>query len=537
MDANSLLHSWRCQPVLLPVLRAWIRLSALAIAACTLSLTVQLSVCNIAFASDAVLDTKIQKLELKLFQHEYSKDPVDSRLERLEKMVFGEGKSGTAEERLNNLFSAVPNLDSQPGGKNESAESASAGGATQPSGQEQARKGSSSEGAAEREAAVVDSSKYPAVTAIENKLLGKDFSEEPVSKRLERLEVKVFGHVSGIDDLSERVDRLKQHTGVDIAKQAPLGTDWADEEDDAQMPGSTGSIGSGSGADGRSFSGRDLRRDLGVPSGGITDRWTGSGSYGMTAPPRSTQPPLANNRTSEGGDDMSLPPGPGNQRYLPAPQEASQPLGLNQQVGALEQEVFGRSYVRDPLGTRLSRLETAVFPQSKPFADKSLPERVSRLLAVVPLSHPVFPQRSIAQNGSRAQKIDPDFGDLDDLNGSGGGQVQQQKSGGGGMAKIINSLGNLLTGGYPMAPNGVVTDPQTGLWLDPRTGSLIDPMTGAVVGQRIMQPGIGSGGNGFGSFGNGFAPFGSAPYGTGYGNGIHFGFGGIGRYGSGGLWP
>jgi hypothetical protein len=488
----------------------------------------------------AIDDSSIAKLERKLFHKDYSKDLVDARLDRLEKMVFGEAKDGSEPERISNLLTAVPNLDA-PYQSEELASSKSLPAQTSSSGEPEEEQASANAGS--RQERTTDSqpppnaSKYPAVTAIEQKLLGKDFAAEPVVKRLERLETKVFGHTSGIEDLSERVDRLKTRTGIDVAKQAPLGTDWADDDDDAVSPASRFPV-AGGGEDGRSFSGRDLRKDLGVPSQGITDSWAGTGSYGMGGGPARqglspSQRRVANDRGIEDLASQMVPQARPSSADLAG---AGQPVGLNQQVGALEHEIFGKTFVRDALPVRLNRLETTVFPQQKAAADKSLPDRVSRLLAVVPLSSGGQPQRSIAQNGGLMRQPDPDFAELDDIAGM---QMGQPRAGSG-LSKIINSIGGFLTGGYngayPVAPSGIVTDPQTGLWFDPRTGSLIDPITGAVVGQRLIQQGAGSTMNGFGSFSNGFAPYGTQ-YGTGYGTGAHFGFGGVGRYGYGGMWP
>src|SRR4030095_919233 len=97
-------------------------------------------------------------------------------------------------------------------------------------------------------------SKHPAVSAIESRVLGKDFAAEPIAKRLDRLETKLFGRASGSDDLMERVDRIKQRAGVDLARQAPTGSDWAEEDDDSNYMSEP----TASGEDGKSFSGRDL---------------------------------------------------------------------------------------------------------------------------------------------------------------------------------------------------------------------------------------------------------------------------------------
>ena len=54
---------------------------------------------------------QLDKLESKLFAHNYPKDSTADRLERLEKMIFGESQKGTADERVSTLVKAVPNLD------------------------------------------------------------------------------------------------------------------------------------------------------------------------------------------------------------------------------------------------------------------------------------------------------------------------------------------------------------------------------------------------------------------------------------------
>src|SRR5579885_2253183 len=53
-------------------------------------------------------DKTISRLETKLFQHDYPREAVEARLDRLEKMVFGEAKGGAVQERIHNLLSAVP---------------------------------------------------------------------------------------------------------------------------------------------------------------------------------------------------------------------------------------------------------------------------------------------------------------------------------------------------------------------------------------------------------------------------------------------
>jgi len=210
--------------------------------------------------------------------------------------------------------------------------------------------------------------------------------------------------------------------------------------------------------------------------------------------------------------------------------------GLGEQVMALELDILGKPYPREPINARLNRLETQVFPNQKPMTDMPLPQRVQRLLSIYPMTSQQISQKT------KSKSSDPD---LDTMAGA-TPQTTQQKSGGG-LGKIISSLGNLITGGgtggFPTS-NTYVTDPRTGMMIDTISGNIIDPATGTVIGNRggsMYSPGYSTGlgsMNSFGSFNNGMSPFGSpymgSPYGYGGGSGLRFGFGG-GRMG--GMWP
>src|SRR5437868_6569726 len=69
---------------------------------------------NVAFADDASLNNNLMKLEDKYFQHDFSKDEISDRIDRLEKLVYGETRSGNSEDRVKMLLSLVPNLDAKP---------------------------------------------------------------------------------------------------------------------------------------------------------------------------------------------------------------------------------------------------------------------------------------------------------------------------------------------------------------------------------------------------------------------------------------
>lgn len=216
-------------------------------------------------------DPNLVKLENKFFQHDYGKDDMPSRLERLEKMVFGETKTGTDDQRLKNLVAAVPNLnstadDTGSGGGSGNNTASSGGSSASGSGNNGGgrRQPPPSQVAEESSEPIADSSNYPAVSAMEKRVFGKDFAGEPITKRLDRLEVKAFGKSNPGAELIDRVDRLRSSTGVDLARQAPAGSDWADEDETYQAPKTSYGqpLPYSPDADGKTFSGRNLRKDF-----------------------------------------------------------------------------------------------------------------------------------------------------------------------------------------------------------------------------------------------------------------------------------
>jgi hypothetical protein len=517
-------------------------------------------------------DRNLIKLENKFFQHDYAKDDIPSRLERLEKMVFGETKTGSDETRLKNLTAAVPNLhESETPVASTPAPGTPASGGSPAGGGKQY--GAPAQVAEETSEPIEKASNYPAVTAMEKRVFGKDFANEPIAKRLERLELKAFGKASPNAELIDRVDRLRSSTGVDVARQAPTGSDWADDDETYSAPKTThagaDTIPYSGDADGKTFSGRNLRKDfadaglynppISTPgtfgAGGTTPRSTYSapGTYGAGSPPGPFGAAAAgygltpNDRTGTAiaSTPRAANPGLGSDGMpKPAPDivrggGAGVPpsaMGLSQQVALLEREVFQRTFQSEPLPGRLDRLEKTMYPNQPPGSDKPIPSRVQRLMA------DVQPGAPLAQN-QRNNNMDDDMdSDLDALANDGGMPPTAPPMAKSGLSRIINGLSNFFTGGMTGGYGGstLIRDPATGLLVDQMTGNLIDPTTGVVVGSRgIAQQslgGFGSSGS-YGSFGSGMSPMGG--YGGGLGsNGIRYGFGGSGvRFGPGMILP
>lgn len=542
-------------------------------------------------------DPRLGQLEVKFFKHTYPKDEEAVRLERLEKMIFGESKSGAAEARLKALADTVPNLaeiakeeaQAASGASEETASSGSSSSSGNSSNSVSAARGkrgkakddSSNDLAEERSKTkpggqvLSGESKYPAVTALEQHIFNRDYAAEAVGDRLNRLETKVFGKPSKFTDLSERVDALKEKSRVDIARQAPPGSDWIDDDDDdinfpaprpvARSPVRSEPVARTDGDDGRSFSGRDLRKDMqnafGTRSGGgygmsgsgssaSSSGGGASGAYGMgagasaglasagsygsgmpaTAPRRKSAGAGSGSSSSAGAGAIN---GGGSDRFDDAPPVGA--IGLSSKVTALENAVLGKTYAKDPLIERVGRLEETVFPSKSDTASSlSLPERVAKLVEKVPIAS-APPKSARANRGRSRDDFDMDddmdmgsgMGSMSSLGAGSGGMTMSQTTRSGGLGKIINSIGSMLGGGYGgyagaygMPTGTLVRDPSTGYMVDSMSGNLINPSTGQIVGRSAGYPssvytnGIGGGySSGYGT-GLGAYPGMSAGYGV-----------------------
>ncbi|HEY9775576.1 MAG TPA: hypothetical protein V6C81_17555 [Planktothrix sp.] len=462
------------------------------------SLTFAFAGCAFAETTDASLE----RLEQKFFQHTYSKDTQDQRIERIEKMVFGEAKTGPDDQRLANLTKMVPENDAA-----DDAPPPPAGSTTADSTPEQsapsvpASPKSQAKKTASKPAATKSPSKpaenyeeadkptappgtnYPAVNAIEQKVLGRQYTNDGIETRLSRLETKVFGKPSQSTDLSDRVDALKERSGIDIAARPPGGgSEWMEDDDDditvppsRSMPprrSSAPPVASSSG-DGQDW-GRNIKNDINnFGSHGSSAIRNGAGGNWAPSPdeedPEFDNPPpqrMASRSPSAAGSTKVAPDG----------------MGLTQQVALLEKSVLGKTYLNDNLPTRISRLESQVFPADKTLAAKTLPDRVHKLVAIIGIAAPpAAPSRKVAN-----RSMDDDLNDL----ANGYPPTAPARSN---LNNLINQMSNMLnqnsfTGGYPV--NGqLIPDPgNPSLLLNPVTGQLINPVNGAIVGKRVIQP-------------------------------------------------
>lgn len=184
--------------------RAQLCLLFLVIASATAILISSSAHAASAQAQPADLNQSLSQLEIRFFANDRDDQSNDARLERLEKFIFGETKDGTEQQRLDALLKAIP-APPLP-------EATAVQPETEPKHDKQISPAASGQEAQTQPPP--NSSDYPTVSKLETLIIGNSFVGESIQKRLDRLESKAFGQPSESTDLTARVDRLKNYTGL-----------------------------------------------------------------------------------------------------------------------------------------------------------------------------------------------------------------------------------------------------------------------------------------------------------------------------------
>lgn len=161
-----------------------------------LALTLAFGQPLLATAIDTGYSEQLDLLEKQLLSTSYEKDPPLRRVERLEKLVFGEVRTGPIEERVVALTTTVPP-------KNDPA-------------QEPEQNQTEDTGGSQEE----ETEKYPRVTALEEAVLGKTYTHDDLPARLARMEEKLYGKVEKEEDLGDRTDKIQDY--VEKTMKKPL---------------------------------------------------------------------------------------------------------------------------------------------------------------------------------------------------------------------------------------------------------------------------------------------------------------------------
>lgn len=150
-------------------------------------------------------DPRLNKLEIKLFMHPYSREAEQTRLARLEKMVFGASMPGSSEKRLTRLMAAVSGV----------ASGGSTGNPIDPSVAQAARTPPpylvpSSGRPSPVAPALPVGALFSRVSSLELQVFGRMFTSELLADRLARLErgLMTGRQAHPPQTVAERVDRL-----------------------------------------------------------------------------------------------------------------------------------------------------------------------------------------------------------------------------------------------------------------------------------------------------------------------------------------
>jgi hypothetical protein len=160
----------------------------------------------------AETSAELQKLEKRFFMHDFSQEPIEHRLERMEKFTLGEVRSGTPDSRVTHLADILENHDSE-------TKLSSMPGVNPPRVPPTA---ATSNHDIQRQTPAQpqsDDTDYPHVTYLEDNILGQDFPGQPLETRLARLETKAFGAPSRDPDFSNRTDALERYAEIHLRKK------------------------------------------------------------------------------------------------------------------------------------------------------------------------------------------------------------------------------------------------------------------------------------------------------------------------------
>lgn len=274
---------------------------------------------NSSFAKETVnlpLGEQISKIESSVLGLNYTSDTDEKRLKRIEDEVFGESYSTSKmslQTRIDKLNSAL--------GLETLAEAKAP--------------------ASELYKDEADGINYPAVDMLEMQLFGKNYKDENIYKRLERLEEKTFGSAKK-GDLAQRTDALK----AKISMMKPSST----------LPSyQTGEYF-------RQTSPKDYQQNY---SYGQYPENSAAGEDDVIAKARKD----AQNRGRNGG----------NQGYSYDYNYGYGGSDASLQIAGLENSLFGQTYSYDPMAVRLNRLERRIFQRD--FASDDDYSRIERLQA------------------------------------------------------------------------------------------------------------------------------------------------------------
>lgn len=320
----------------------------------------------------------VQTLEDAVFAIRYDQEPAQARVERLEKMVFGQVQTGSLDQRIGKLEKALSSNALSPLKETPPA-AAQPAPQTQNAMQQPANQAAPVNQSQQQAYQPRDATDYPTVTQMEKKVFGKSFTSEDISQRLTRLEKQVFKTPQN-GSLADRMDNLRLvilgDTGPSVAETAadpyngyrpqapgsyPQPPNYQPYPPQQQAPYYAPPPQAASGSPGYVQVPPGYQQ---MPGNGYPPQQLPTG-YQNTAP----YPPQGYPQQQAYGDPYAQPYG----------QQAVSPDML-EAMNEIEKETLGQTFPAEPFESRLDRVESKIFGQTAP--ELSADERMQRVIAV-----------------------------------------------------------------------------------------------------------------------------------------------------------
>ncbi len=243
---------------------------------------------------------EVSIIEKDIFGIEYKEENIQTRLNRIERHLYGRTNKGSNQERIKKI-------------------SETSGISTAPEMTEEEKR------VAEADYAKEDNTvNYPVIDLMEEKVFNKRYEGENVYKRVERLEEKAFGK-SRTGELSERTDKLKAEILAVKQDNGEKSNYQKYTNNIVELPGSGNIINEG--------------------------QTNGRGNKYYYEQDNSSLPPFSmNNGYSTGGA--------ANTGYEYSEND------FNYALSAAESMIFGKNYTNKTEGERLSKLENKIFKKT-----------------------------------------------------------------------------------------------------------------------------------------------------------------------------
>lgn len=316
------------------------RLAIVALAVCVAQ---SLPVMSQTTAAAPKITQELQEMENKFFEHDFSKESLDYRVQRLEKFAFGEASTGPLDQRIERLAKVVELHKPLVAPK-------------VPTGDQ-----SQSDPDTADSEEVTDQSKYPHITFLEQQILKKTFETDSLEQRLSRLEVKAFGKATNSPDPAARTDALQAFVDRTTPRSAAPQVANAGSQYRSGSAGSQFASSDSSDPQSESYANYKPKRRIIEPMQVI------AGLAGMAGglagvPIMVHQAPQPSPDTDEDAQNFW-----GAAQIDPAVLQDTPPdvhARMLTRVGWCEQHLFGHTFPHLHLTQRLHQLNTELFPQS-----------------------------------------------------------------------------------------------------------------------------------------------------------------------------